>query len=153
MIVVDAMCTLTLSVLRARFFGALLGTLLAGSLSGCGGSGNSSSTPAPAPVPLTGKTSFVSADFSSTLSSPYVAFNTATMTTATNAADVAPRTVIEGDIYRVLDAGKTLLNLNLCDTHADCGDSSELSCTITPVDADGCSGWSFTTNTHLKRRC
>lgn len=77
------------------------------SLTGCGGSQNQASIPEQ--IQLSGKTSFISIDnnrgvFNYELST---VADTAAMSSSTSA-----RTVIEGDIYRVLDTGKSLLNLN-----------------------------------------
>ncbi len=87
--------------------------LITALLSACGGGSSSpnSSTSTP-PVLLSGKTSFVSADPSNFSSLGIVdevyAANAMSTATATNVS----RSVQEGDIYRVLDDGKTIVNLN-----------------------------------------
>lgn len=82
-------------------------------LSACGG-GASAPTIEPAPA-LTGRTSFVSADGMGSLPTAGTVKTLDAILTATaspTASDTTPRAVQEGDIYRVLEAGKTLLNLN-----------------------------------------
>lgn len=79
-------------------------------LSACGGSGGAGST---TPTPqLTGKTAFVSADRggSGGLLPEVVAFETRSANDAK--VNGTSRTIVQGDIYRVLDAGRYLLNLN-----------------------------------------
>jgi hypothetical protein len=96
---------------------AALGLGLA--LSACGGGGSGGTTaiipvqPTPIDRVLTGQTSFVSADNPSTgINGGYATLATMTAVPASTATDTAARTVQEGDIYRVLDAGKAILNLN-----------------------------------------
>jgi hypothetical protein len=74
------------------------------SLAGCGGAQNQGKVPEQ--IQLSGKTSFISIDGNTTT------FNTVTADNAALVSSNSARTVIEGDIYRVLDAGKSLLNLN-----------------------------------------
>ncbi len=86
-------------------------------LSACGGGGSSSTTPVTPPPPLdrvlTGQTSFVSADNPSIgVNGGIATLATATAPPTTPSTDKSTRTVQEGDIYRVLDAGKSILNLN-----------------------------------------
>ncbi len=91
-------------------------------LTACGGGGGSTTTPPVTPVTpppvdriLSGQTSFVSADNpASGINGGFATLATATATppTATPTTDKATRTVEEGDIYRVLDPGKAILNLN-----------------------------------------
>ncbi len=86
-------------------------------LSACGGGGTATTptpvTPAPVDRVLTGQTSFVSADNPSTgINAGMLMVATATVPTPAPATDKSTRTVQEGDIYRVLDAGKSILNLN-----------------------------------------
>ncbi|MES2127844.1 MAG: beta-propeller domain-containing protein [Pseudomonadota bacterium] len=90
----------------------LLGFALSLALAACGGGGGTASTSTPPPPPvLGGQTSFISADYAST------AFANDDLMTAVPAAASAvtksdARTVAEGDIYAVLESGKTLLNLS-----------------------------------------
>lgn len=92
--------------------------LLFALLSACGGGGGgTSTTPITPPVtvaPLTGQTAFVSADNAAPLPTSGLSKVMETLATATappTAADTT-RTVQEGDIYRVLENGKSILNLN-----------------------------------------
>ncbi len=75
-------------------------------LAACGGGGSSTSAP-PAPPKLVGQSSFVSAD--PTFSS--INFANTSLQATPNTAD-SSRTVQEGDIYHVLENGKTILNAN-----------------------------------------
>jgi hypothetical protein len=62
---------------------------------------------------LTGQTSFVSADNPSTgINAGMTTLVTATAPPTATTTDKSTRTVQEGDIYRVLDPGKSILNLN-----------------------------------------
>jgi len=94
-----------------------LAVFLGLALSACGG-GSSSPTAQPEQA-LSGRTSFVSADGMGALPTEGTARNgnfymTATMAgTPTNADAAATRSVQEGDIYRVLESGKSILNLNM----------------------------------------
>ena len=95
-----------------RSIGWLASVVLSSSLLAACGGGSSSSTstpPAPpAPPPkLSGQSSFVSADpsFSS------VAFATSSIKASADAVGNR-KTVLEGDVYQVLDNGKTILNVN-----------------------------------------
>jgi hypothetical protein len=88
-------------------------------LSACGGSG-AGKTSAPEPTTLSGRTSFTSPATAPLIGNArnYDPINRSSdtmqtaMDTTTSTAASSTRTVTEGDIYRVLDAGKTLLNLN-----------------------------------------
>lgn len=100
---------------RVRLAAPMVIFCLGLALSACGGGGAGSTVIGVPPPPgdriLTGQTSFVSADNPSTgISTGYATLTTATVPAATT--DQATRTVVEGDIYRVLDAGKAILNLN-----------------------------------------
>ncbi len=87
------------------------GFLLLLLLSACGGGGGGT-TAQTQPAQLSGKTSFVSAD-RYTLDMWLRTAVEAVNVTATDAkADSSTRAIVQGDIYRVLDAGKYLLNLN-----------------------------------------
>jgi hypothetical protein len=95
---------------------ALLLTSLLTACGGGGGGGTTPSTPTPITVtpPLTGKTSFVSADGVAPMPTSGLAKSlevAAVAATAPPTAD-ATRIVQEGDIYRVLENGKSILNLN-----------------------------------------
>ncbi|WP_338845018.1 beta-propeller domain-containing protein [Massilia sp. W12] len=93
---------LSLHYRLARRAWLLLSTAL---LSACGGGGG---TPAPAPTQLlSGKTEFVSARPNSSINADLMTMQSATANASANA-----RKVEEGDIYRVLDDGKTIVNLN-----------------------------------------
>ncbi|MFZ6818381.1 beta-propeller domain-containing protein [Undibacterium sp. Ji22W] len=109
----------TLGASRAAQLGG--GLLVCGLLSACGGGGVSGKIGAPEGVSLSGRTSFVSPSASPLVGSarnydPVLRSGSAlddALTVATSAnATSSTRTITEGDIYRVLDAGKTLLNLN-----------------------------------------
>lgn len=89
------------SVSLRRSFRVLCTGILIASLSACGG-GSSNSTPAPTPSPVL-LTSFVSADAGPNLAQDEVAL-------ALQSAGSAQ--IIEGDLYRVLENGKTLASLN-----------------------------------------
>jgi len=78
-------------------------------LSACGGSGGGSAPPPQSEV-LSGKTAFVSADAGAIARTVDVIATIAGTPSPTG--DKATRTVVEGDIYRVLEAGNTILNLN-----------------------------------------
>ncbi len=89
--------------------------LLSSVLSACGGGGGGSSSNAgggssTSPQVLSGQSGFVSADASASTSNSLPA----SVNTVTNTLDAnkAARTAQEGDIYRVLERGKTILNLN-----------------------------------------
>lgn len=78
-------------------------------LAACGGGGGVNTT-SNTSTQLSGKTSFVSADRQP---SGAIAVMAEDRVTATDTkADSTTRTIVQGDIYRVLDAGKYLLNLN-----------------------------------------
>lgn len=84
-------------------------------LTACGGGGSNASSTQPEQV-LSGRTSFVSVD-SGSVGSTLAFDGTLKATTAAPAlvsatGETATRSVQEGDIYRVLDGGKTILSLN-----------------------------------------
>lgn len=85
--------------------------LISSVLSACGGGSSSTdNNPPPAPPKLAGQTSFVSA--SPTLSNTgFVSTFNATATFQSTKSD-STRTAHEGDIFRVLENGKTILNAN-----------------------------------------
>lgn len=94
-----------------RQFRLALSLLLMLTLAACGGGGgvNTSANPS---TQLSGKTSFVSADRQSSGLNPEVVALDGRSSTTDTKADATTRTIVQGDIYRVLDAGKYLLNLN-----------------------------------------
>lgn len=91
-------------------------------LSACGGGTGSPNSTIPEQRQLTGRTSFVSSSTAPLIGRAAISFDPANrsddvviaMDAAATGQNVtsSTRTVTEGDIYRVLDAGKTLLNLN-----------------------------------------
>lgn len=99
---------------------SLAGIFLCLFLSACGGGSGSEKVAVPEPIALSGRTSFVSPATAPLLGDArsYDPINRTsdTMQTAMDVSNansaLSTRTVTEGDIYRVLDAGKTLLNLN-----------------------------------------
>ncbi len=88
-------------------------------LTACGGGGSGSPPVQPEPVQvLSGRTSFVSADAAGALPTAATLKNgsfdaTATLAVPPASADAPARSVQEGDIYRVLESGKSILNLNM----------------------------------------
>ncbi|MDM5177847.1 beta-propeller domain-containing protein [Massilia sp. DJPM01] len=108
--------------LSSKHLSAGLTLCLALFLSACGGSSAPQPTPEPVPPPsavLSGRTSFVSADSGANQSTlgldgtlkPTVA-DSAVPPAATPVAAAPTRTVQEGDIFRMLENGKSILSLN-----------------------------------------
>jgi hypothetical protein len=87
----------------------ILSCMLLGALTACGGAGNTAGNSGTAlpPAALAGKSSFVSADGINSYNP-----NLANLTTATATSSDAARTIEQGDIYRVLEDGKMIANLN-----------------------------------------
>jgi hypothetical protein len=103
----------TISARLFRFLQHTVAVTVGITLTACGGgAGAPTGTPEQA---LTGRTSFVSADGMSALQGNGSAKTVEAIMMAAGspvALDAAPRAVQEGDIYRVLEPGKTILNLN-----------------------------------------
>ena len=99
---------------RARFALAPISVICALLLSACGGSSNTISPNNEPKILLTGKTSFVSADRvnSGAITLGASALDDRIPTTASSNTTVDSRNVVQGDIYRVFDNGRYLLNLN-----------------------------------------
>lgn len=92
-----------------RQFRLALSLLFMMTLAACGGGGDVNTTSNNSSQ-LSGQTSFVSADRQTTGAIPNMAEDRVTATDTKT--DSTTRTIVQGDIYRVLDAGKYLLNLN-----------------------------------------
>ena len=89
----------------------LLGLGLGLALAACGGGGSVATSSPPPPPVLSGQTSFVSADYaSSAFANDDLMVAVPAVASVTGKSDT--RTVEEGDIYAVLESGKTLLNLS-----------------------------------------
>jgi hypothetical protein len=104
-------CTLPPDAVRRLAAGSL--TVLLTILSGCGGGAGGTGSQQSAERVLTGPTSFVSANAPGAAGGDAnILTYAAVPQTVATAATATTRTAVEGDIYRILDNGKTILNLN-----------------------------------------